>query len=141
EYACRGSTTTEFSFGDDDTKLGEYGWFSENSGEQTQTVGAKKPNPWGLHDMHGNVWEWCQDWFGAKYYKNSPPVDPQGPSQATFRVFRGGRWRSDAWYCRAATRNANEPLVRNFFLGFRVAAVLPGGPSQEPGKKKAEPEA
>jgi len=141
EYACRGGTQTEFSFGDDDTNLGEYGWFAKNSSGQTQPVGAKKPNPWGLFDMHGNVYEWCQDWFDGKYYGQSPPVDPQGPEQASDRVIRGGSWWSPARSCRAAGRDGCEPRGRWRGLGFRVVAVPPGGPSQEPGNQPAEPEA
>ena len=117
EYACRAGTTTEYSFGDDADELGEYGWFGKNSGGQTQPVGAKKPNTWGLHDMHGNVWEWCQDWYSSEYYAHSPDVDPTGPAQASVRVFRGGSWRHVARFCRSALR----------------FGLVPGVPGRQPG--------
>jgi formylglycine-generating enzyme required for sulfatase activity len=90
EYACRAGSTTKFYFGEDESKLDEYAWYHNNSDGKTHPVGQKKPNAWGLYDMHGNVWEWCQDWYGADYYKNSPAEDPQGPASAESRVLRGG---------------------------------------------------
>ncbi len=126
EYACRAGTTTEYSFGDDDNTLGEYGWFGQNSGSQTQPVGTKKPNPWGLHDMHGNVWEWCQDWFSEKYYGQSPGVDPAGPLEGSDRVDRGGSWYYAAVLCRSAYRDRYGPSSRVDDLGFRVARSLSG---------------
>ena len=100
EYACRAGTSSEFSFGDDESLLGDYAWFEGNMiwpgkhGNEKRaaypTVGQKKPNPWGLYDMHGCVWEWCQDWYDRDYYLTSPLVDPQGPETGRFKVLRGG---------------------------------------------------
>ena len=123
EYACCAGTTTEYSFGDDEGKLSEYGWFKGNSDGKTHPVGTKKPNPWGLYDMHGNLWEWCQDWYGD--YPAGKAADPQGPPQASFRVFRGGCWNFVARSCRSARRCRGVPSYRNRDLGFRVALVPP----------------
>jgi formylglycine-generating enzyme required for sulfatase activity len=118
EYACRAGTTTAYSFGNDAGRLGEYAWFKENSGGSTKPVATRKPNAWGLHDMHGNVWEWCSDWYGE--YPSGAATDPQGPRSGSGRVLRGGSWSrySD---CRAANRNGNVPGSRNSLYGFRVA--------------------
>jgi formylglycine-generating enzyme required for sulfatase activity len=90
EYACRAGSKARYCFGDDETQLGEYAWYNFHSDEQTWPVGQKKPNAWGLYDMHGNVWEWCQDWFDDKgqYYKDSPVNDPSGPTAGSLRVYR-----------------------------------------------------
>ena len=121
EYACRAGTTTAFSFGDDESKLGEYAWFRGNAfsaGEEyAHKVGLKKPNPRGLHDMHGNVWEWCSDW-SATLQGGTDPVGPNGGSR---RVFRGGGWWDDPSGCRSALRNGSAPSNRNDRTGFRVA--------------------
>ena len=122
EYACRAGTKTVFSFGNDKPKLGEYAWFYGNAfdaGEKyAHKTGLKKPNPWGLHDMHGNVWEWCSDWYGGKLAGGTDPVGPNGGS---YRVFRGGSWRDYPDYCRSASRNNFAPSSRPHHLGFRVA--------------------
>jgi len=126
EYACRAGTTTRYSFGDDEESLGEYAWYTDNSDGKTHPVGQKKPNAWGLHDMHGNVWEWCADYYRMDYYAVSPTDDPVGPETATPRVFRGGCWWRVAGYCRSAYRLRFVPQPRYGSLGFRVAAVPPG---------------
>ena len=90
EYAARAGTTTRWSFGDDASQLGRYAWHDGNAGGQTHPVGQLQPNPWGLYDMHGNVWEWVQDWYGK--YASGTAVDPAGPSSGSYHVFRGGGW-------------------------------------------------
>jgi formylglycine-generating enzyme required for sulfatase activity len=123
EYACRAGSKTKYCFGDDESKLREYAWYGENAHYQTHPVGEKKPNAWGLYDMHGNVWEWCQDWWKDGYYKESPVDDPTGAATGTLRVARGGCWINPAWSCRSADRDSDEPGIRIIYLGFRVARV------------------
>ena len=124
EYACRAGTTTRRSFGDEESRLGEYVWYDENSwniGEKyAHAVGTKLPNPWGLHDMHGNVWEWYQDRYGADYYSNSPSVDPQGPESGSGRVGRGGSFGSRAQFTRSGNRSGYSPSHRSGSLGARL---------------------
>ena len=122
EYACRAGTQTEYHFGDDPTELKENDWYEENSGGKTHPVCQLEPNAWGLYDIHGNVAEWCQDWFEGKYYAESPSEDPQGPESGAFRVYRGGAWSHDARDCRAACRDGDTPGSRYRDLGFRVLA-------------------
>jgi len=129
EYACRAGSKTKYCFGDSETELGEYAWYRENSG-RSHPVGAKKPNAWGLFDMHGNVWEWCGDWYGS--YSAGEKEDPTGAPHTEWgagshRVFRGGSWGSTAAYCRSAVRNSCSPRGRQFSgLGFRLVRTLPG---------------
>ena len=119
EYACRAGTTKAYSFGDGASKLGEYGWFNGNTfGElYAHKVGLKKPNPWGLHDVHGNVWEWCSDWFDAKM---SGGTDPGGPEGGSRRVCRGGCWGGGPDICQSARPYSIDPSFRFDILGFRV---------------------
>jgi formylglycine-generating enzyme required for sulfatase activity len=119
EYACRAGTTAVYSFGDDESQLGQYAWFDENSGTTTHPVGEKKPNPWGLYDMHGNVDEWCQDWHGE--YPSEPVTDPTGPTTGSYRMLRGGSRFFNAWFCRSGYRDWSYPPYRSDGLGFRVA--------------------
>jgi formylglycine-generating enzyme required for sulfatase activity len=121
EYACRAGTTTRFSFGDEESALSQYAWYSANSNSQTHPVGEKKPNAFGLHDMHGHVWEWCSDGYEADYYKQSPADDPRGPRAAARRVFRGGSWRLAPRYARSAYRRGHPPVIRYANQGFRLA--------------------
>jgi len=154
EYACRAGTTTKWSFGDDESRLGDYAWFGNNSGKaivdavrwweesqdtyadrllgngcENHRVGQKQPNAWGLFDMHGNVWEWCSDWYGD--YAKGVVTDPQGPSGGSSRVFRGGCWDSSAGGCRSANRARFVPSRRDDRLGFRLA-LSPSGAEREP---------
>ena len=128
EYACRGGTTTTFSFGDSVDALWDYAWWgirnrdrNMESEQYPHEVGKKRANPFGLFDMHGNVWEWCSDWFWADYYKPNLSVDPKGPEEGSVRALRGGSWHDLPGYCRSAARRAEEPSFRCDDLGFRVA--------------------
>jgi formylglycine-generating enzyme required for sulfatase activity len=118
EYACRAGTTTKYSFGDDENQLGAYAWCRENSGRTTHPVGQKKPNAWGLYDMHGNVWESCQDWYAALVIANA--TDPTGPSTGSARVGRGGGWNDISGNCRSAIRRRSTPGLLGSSHGFRV---------------------
>jgi formylglycine-generating enzyme required for sulfatase activity/predicted Ser/Thr protein kinase len=129
EYACRAGSTTPFCFGDKiTTRLANYdGNFTYGDGEKggflerTTEVGAYPPNPWGLYDMHGNISEWCQDYFNERYYWMSPPKDPTGPSSGNTWVLRGGNWRSHPKYCRSAYRTGIAPGRKHGLSGFRIA--------------------
>ena len=121
EYACRAGSTTEFSFGDDETELDSHGWYSLNSGRMTHPVGQKQPNSWGLHDMHGNVSEWCLDFYGD--YPQQPTTDPVGPETGGKRNLRGGGWFYAPMFARSAHRDGFAPSVRYAGLGFRVVVT------------------
>jgi formylglycine-generating enzyme required for sulfatase activity len=118
EYACRAGSQTAYCFGDDPSQLSAYGWYVDNSGRVSHLVGQHKPNAWGLYDMHGNVWEWVQDWYGK--YTVEPVTDPQGSASGSYRVIRGGGWHIDARDCRSAYRGRRAPGYRVVDLGFRL---------------------
>ena len=119
EYACRAGTTNLFSFRDSTTEADHYAWTAENSDGKPHPVGQKLPNPWGLYDMHGNVWEWTLDWYAP--YPATDLRDPAGPSHGRFKVFRGGGWNNDIEYARSANRFGMSPTNGIYFVGFRVA--------------------
>jgi formylglycine-generating enzyme required for sulfatase activity/serine/threonine protein kinase len=123
EYACRAGSTTRFPFGDNEAELGESAWYQWNAEGKTHPAGQKRPNRWGLYDMLGNVWEWCQDGYDAGYYATSIPADPPGPSGASSRVVRGGSWYGPPARCRPAFRRRGAPGSRSHDLGFRLAAA------------------
>lgn len=109
EYACRAGSSTAFCFGDDAQMLGDYAWFADNAGKKTHEVGTKRPNAWGLYDMHGNVAEWCHDFYDESYYQTSPPRNPRGPADGERYVLRGGAWNCRAAACRSARRVGEDP--------------------------------
>jgi uncharacterized protein (TIGR02996 family) len=119
EYACRAGTTTMYCFGNEAKYLSGYAWFGNNvSGPQP--VGQKKGNLWGLFDMHGNITEWCRDWFSDGYDSTEPRIDPAGPQKGTMRLLRGGAWYSQADLCRSPHRARNAPGESYHGYGFRV---------------------
>lgn len=124
EYACRAGTTTQYSFGDAAALLDQYAWYGGRTGYGAHPVGKKLSNAFGLHDMHGNLYEWCGDYFDEKWYAASPPNDPKGPTIGSNRVLRGGFWNYFASYCRSATRNGSTPSSRVNHNGFRCVRVL-----------------
>jgi formylglycine-generating enzyme len=130
EYACRAGTDSDYSFGSEARRLGDFGWFADNSGKKTHPVGRKKPNPWGLFDMHGNVAEWCQDVYDLGYYKSSPPKNPRGPDDGKEYVLRGGSWKSPTDALTSSCRIGENPgfsdacLARDA-IGFRCVRKAP----------------
>ncbi len=121
EYAARAGAAGNYCFGNDEADLARYGWYVRNSGKRTHPVGTKEPNAWGIHDMHGNVWEWIGDWYNKNYYTTTPRDDPPGPERPTGkRVLRGGCMDNKADGCTATERSSSRPTSRDNDAGFRV---------------------
>ncbi len=141
EYACRAGSKGRFCFGDTDTALGEYAWYTVNSMDRktgaktTHPVGQKKPNAWGLYDMHGNAWEWCADWYAANYGASGSQTNPVGPATGSIRVLRGGSWNYCSYGLRQSGRGRIGPTGQYDVNGggFRVV-VVEGGARREQGR-------
>lgn len=135
EYACRAGSTSRWSFGDDEGQLDDYAWYDDFlGGSKPKAVGQKLSNAWGLYDMHGNVWEWVQDWYDHSYYRQSPAVDPPGPDIGPYlgpefgpyKVTRGGGYFNESWWLRSAARGGGtDPTLRRSSIGARLVR---GGP-------------
>lgn len=118
EYACRAGTATTWGFGDDARQLAQHAWVKENAGGTSHAVGGKPANAWGLHDLHGNVLEWCQDFYAPAYYAASPAQDPPGPASGQQRVLRGGGWRAKPASCTAGWRGKDDPANADICAGY-----------------------
>lgn len=122
EYACRAGSTMKYSFVGSEGELGDYAWYDKNSASRTHPVAKKKPNTWGIHDMYGNVWEWCQDGFDD--YPSGKVTDPRGLPAGQHRVMRGGSWLDNAGILRSAFRGQEYPVVRSHDIGFRLVRAF-----------------
>jgi len=141
EYACRAGTQTAYSFGNDPSKLKDYAWFDENAGGKPHPVGQKPANPWGLYDMHGNVWQWCNDFYKVDYYQESPKEDPRGPTTGDTKVVRGGAWKFSAECCRCGYRYNEDPGYADVCFGYDIYGFrcVRGAPQNASGRTAGEP--
>ena len=124
EYACRAGSSSTYCFGDDLSLLGEYAWYRENAEGVTHNVGTKKPNAWGLYDMHGNVWEWCLDRYAEDYTATATDGSAYSVENKNGRVLRGGSYKAEAEKCTSTSRINLGSGGRNYFIGFRVLIEL-----------------
>ncbi len=125
EYVARAGTQTKWSFGDKESQLKNYAWYDANSDSKTHPKGTKKPNPWGVYDIHGNVWEWCEDWY-VDNYKNTPKNgSANAKGDKKYRVLRGGSWSNSAIDTRSAYRGRSNPTISFNDVGFRLQRTLP----------------
>jgi len=136
EYACRAGTTTSWSFGDDAGQAAKHAWFKENAGDTTHPVRKRPANPWGLYDMHGNVAEWCNDYYGEEYEAAGEVTDPRGPANGEMRVVRGGCWATGADRGRSSARGSESPAFvdvcfRRDAYGFRCVRRVVETPVQQ----------
>ena len=120
EYACRAGADTAYCFGDGPSQLKDYAWFKDNSGSKPHPVGQKRPNLWGLYDMHGNVWQWCNDFYKVDYYQESPQESPKGPKTGETKVVRGGAWKFSADSCRSGYRYNEDPGYVDACFGYDI---------------------
>jgi len=120
EYACRAGTQTSYFFGNSPSKLSDYAWFDKNSGGHPQPVGLKRPNPWGLYDICGDIWQWCNDFYQVDYYEQSPVQDPRGPETGETRVVRGGSWKFSDDNCRSGYRYNESPGRVDVCFGYDI---------------------
>ncbi len=132
EYACRAGSIGTYNSGNAPAKLQGVAWYQANASQKTQAVAGKSPNAWGLYDMHGNVKEWCHDYYAEAYYANSPDRDPHGPASGSERVIRGGAWDASADSCRSAYRasdaSLNDTCLASDAIGFRCVRNAPANP-------------
>jgi formylglycine-generating enzyme required for sulfatase activity len=124
EHAARAGTETNYFFGDNPSKLERYAWYKENCTRKPQPVGTREPNPWGLCDVYGNVWEWCHDFYAEEYYPKSPKKDPRGPETGENRVVRGGCWNSRPDRCRSSYRNYEKPAFTDVCFGKEISGFV-----------------